>query len=200
MQEIPHGDTRRPSACSCNSLFSHPSPPLADNPSSGSSSLSPSSPLSSSCSSVSSHGPGSIFSDFSYSGNNFPFSSHLSAKVCLKAALNIAQSFETLPYPNPTGTDCLPPTYLSPNSCVEVPRTMPAFACCAMQSSYAMLMLCHKTRIMNCNDFTDKQNDSLVSNLLGQLRHGLQMVLGALKNYSVAFEALDGMRGKSSST
>ncbi|MCJ1301783.1 hypothetical protein MMC08_004584 [Hypocenomyce scalaris] len=130
----------------------------------------------------------------SYSGNNFPFSKHLSAKVCLKAALNIAQSFETLPYPNPTGTDCFTPTYLIPNSCVEVPRTMPAFACCAMQSSYAMLMLCHKTRVINCNDFTDKQNDSLVSNLLGQLRHGLQMVLGALKNYSVAFEALDGMR------
>ena len=74
---------------------------------------------------------------------------------------------------------------------------MPGHMCCAMQSSYALLMLCHKTRAMNANDFTECPNDPLVNSLLSQLHHGLKVVVGALQNYSIAFEALGGMKGKS---
>lgn len=106
---------------------------------------------------------------------NFPFSSHQSAKICLKSALNIAHSFDELPFPNPTGvapqsqhslTQQAPggvgvvgglgagvggpsaPCFLSPTSATVCPRTMPSFACCAMQCAYALLMVHQKTKSM----------------------------------------------------
>ena len=124
-----------------------------------------------------------------------PFSSPESARKCMKAALKISKAFEALPYPNPTLTpNCLAPTFLSTTSLNHAPRTMPAFACCAMQSSYALLMLCRKSQEWN-------RNASVGSGLhegLEELYAGLQRVLGALQNYSLAFEGLDGMRGKQS--
>ncbi|KAL2284140.1 hypothetical protein FJTKL_09122 [Diaporthe vaccinii] len=105
---------------------------------------------------------------------SFPFSSHQSAKICLKSALNIAHSFDELPFPNPTGVAphsqqslaqhpqagglvgvgpgggaggsalC----FLSPTSATMCPRTMPSFACCAMQCAYALLMVHQKTKSM----------------------------------------------------
>ena len=71
---------------------------------------------------------------------------------------------------------------------------MPAFACCAMQSSYALLMLCRKSHEWNRTAAigTDYHDG------LEELYAGLQRVLGALQNYSLAFEGLDGMRGKRS--
>ena len=125
---------------------------------------------------------------------NLPFSSHLSAKYCLKAALNIAQSFEALPYPNPTVYQGSLASWPS-NDSSKAPRTMPSFVCCAMQSSYAMLMTCHKIRATNDEGFIDQWNEHLVSNLTSQLRNGLQKVVEALDNYSMSFEALSGMRG-----
>ena len=71
---------------------------------------------------------------------------------------------------------------------------MPAFACCAMQSSYALLMLCHKA-------YDDKRNASdenmslVVQGYIEHLQQGLVRVLEALENYSLAFEALGGMGG-----
>ncbi|THZ11896.1 hypothetical protein D6C91_08911 [Aureobasidium pullulans] len=56
----------------------------------------------------------------------FPFSSHDSSRLCLNSALAIAAAFSALPLPSATGP--------------LLPRTMPSFACCAMQSAYALLM------------------------------------------------------------
>lgn len=101
----------------------------------------------------------------------FPFSSHQSAKICLKSALNIAHSFDELPFPNPTGVaqqqqslaqhpqaggpgvvgagaGGAAPCFLSPTSATVCPRTMPSFACCAMQCAYALLMVHQKTKSM----------------------------------------------------
>lgn len=106
---------------------------------------------------------------------SFPFSSHQSAKICLKSALNIAHSFDELPFPNPTGVaphsqqslaqhpqaggglvgvgpgggaGGSAPCFLSPTSATVCPRTMPSFACCAMQCAYALLMVHQKTKSM----------------------------------------------------
>lgn len=89
---------------------------------------------------------------------NFPFSSHQSARICLKSALAIAHCFDELPFPNPTGccgvtaaagtASASPPVFLSPTSSIVCPRTMPSFACCAMQCAYALLMVHQKTKTM----------------------------------------------------
>ena len=115
------------------------------------------------------------------------------ARVCMKAALNISFAFEALPYPNPTQTrNTSGPTFLSASSLTFAPRTMPAFACCAMQSSYALLMLCRKSQEWNSSAIIDSTYYSAIE----ELHSGLQRVINALQNYSLAFEALDGMRCK----
>lgn len=169
--------------CGCNNMF--------NSPSASSTSRSPAS----SPSQASSASPVSSVLSFSDPPElNFPFSSHLSAKYCLKAAFNIAQSFEALPYPNPTGDQgSLKLSSLSDSG--KFPRTMPSFACCAMQSSYAMLMICHKIQAKSGEGFMDQWNEHLASSLTNQLRDGLDQVLRALDNYSMSFEALSGMRG-----
>lgn len=74
---------------------------------------------------------------------------------------------------------------------------MPSFACCLMQSSYALLMLFYKARVAkqlspeSGYESASDPGDQLVE----ELRHGLELLIRALTNYSVAFEALDGMRG-----
>ncbi|KAL2050206.1 hypothetical protein ABVK25_009567 [Lepraria finkii] len=122
-----------------------------------------------------------------------PFSGHLSAKFCIMAAMSIAQAFEAFPYPNTSGLQTSPAQTFSNSS--KAPRTMPAFACCAIQSSYAMLMLFRKTRATNEGSLYGR-NDQMVSSLLRQPRQGLEKVVGALENYSLSFESLSGMRGK----
>ena len=118
-----------------------------------------------------------------------PFSANFSAKACLKSSFAIAQSFSSLPYPQPVfANDPIP--YFPPVKLDASPRMIPVFACCAMQSSYAMIMLSYKTRAMGFSG-----NGQAATQLLGQLSNGLQMVLDALKNYSLAYEALGGQRG-----
>ncbi|KAK0119470.1 hypothetical protein ONS95_010918 [Cadophora gregata] len=215
--------------------------------------------------------------------NVLPYTSHYSAKICLKSAFSIARSFASLPYPQPIRRADLqnqhqlqtnqnqnqvqvqdpysyfptiqtPNTYtrhsLSPSTTnphtgpipaavgtsrahaqTQAPRMIPVFACCAMQSSYALIMLSYKTKAMgfagplsNPNQSAKPNSNNTVSNsnsnpdpnngssgnthggeanlgkenqaqkLLGQLSEGLQMILAALRNYSVAYEALGGMR------
>ena len=129
---------------------------------------------------------------------SLPFSSHLSAKYCLKAAFNIAQSLDALPYPNPTGDQgSLNPSSSSDSN--KIPRTMPSFACCTMQSSYAMLMVSRKIPTKSAEGVMGQWNDQLISSLTSQLRDGLGKLVLALDNYSISFEALSGMRGQSSS-
>ncbi|KAJ8070830.1 hypothetical protein OCU04_001191 [Sclerotinia nivalis] len=122
-----------------------------------------------------------------------PFSSRFSSKVCMQSAFNITQSFHALPFPQPF--DSRSPSYQAETKKLnDLPRMMPIFACCAMQSSYAMIMLCHKTlAIKQASPFEDglrKRTDKL----LLQLHEGIKMILDALENYSMANEALTGMR------
>ncbi|KAI0175806.1 hypothetical protein GGR52DRAFT_330808 [Hypoxylon sp. FL1284] len=126
----------------------------------------------------------------------FPFSTHHSSKICLKSALNIAQAFDSLPYPNPTGLICDMPSYIGPNSTLITPRTMPSFACCAMQCSYALLMVKDRTETMYPT--SNGESGPLVDNLRDRLQQGLVSILVTLENYATAFEALGGMRGKHS--
>ncbi|KAM0272596.1 hypothetical protein ACHAQH_008627 [Verticillium albo-atrum] len=167
-------------SCSCSSLLALPTTTSPTN-SSSTGSISPprSSPHSSD-----GHG---------CTSNSFPFTSHQSAKICLKAALSIAQSFDDLPYPNAYGQLCLPPCTLSPTSSIVAPRTMPAFACCAMQCAYALLMVHQKTRAMYPEP---GMAGPMVESLIVRLQTGLRSISGTLENYATAFEALGGMRGK----
>jgi len=71
---------------------------------------------------------------------------------------------------------------------------MPSFACCAMQSAYALLMIRQRTRLLQA--VPEPKAGLMVENLLGRLQQGLASVLGVLENYSTAFEALGGMRGE----
>ncbi|KAL0933961.1 C6 zinc finger domain-containing protein [Colletotrichum truncatum] len=167
-------------SCSCSSMMTLPSPPM---------------PGSNGTSSPPHSGKRSPHSDHSPTNGNpisaFPFSSHQSAKICLKAAINIAQSFDDLPYPNPFGQLCPAPCYLSPTSTIVCPRTMPSFACCAMQCAYALLMVNHKTKAMYPENAIATP---MVESLLLRLQTGLASISATLENYAMAFEALGGMR------
>ncbi|KAI0177483.1 hypothetical protein BJ166DRAFT_23817 [Pestalotiopsis sp. NC0098] len=122
----------------------------------------------------------------------FPFSSHQSAKICLKSALSIAQAFDLIPYPNPTNQGTDGPFYIGPFSNVISPRTMPSFACCAMQCAYVLLMVHAKTQTMYST--WSMESGSLANDLLSRLQQGILSILGTLENYGTAFEALGGMR------
>ncbi|KIW17815.1 hypothetical protein PV08_05010 [Exophiala spinifera] len=123
--------------------------------------------------------------------SEIPFNDLIAAKICMKAALAIGRAFEILPYPNPM--QLAPPLYgpsmLSITSMNPAPRTMPAFACCAMQSCYTLLTLCYRSLERQCvyqrSVATDKGLEGLYA--------GIGRVLAALQNYSMAFEALNGM-------
>ncbi|KAI0433643.1 hypothetical protein F5Y09DRAFT_338459 [Xylaria sp. FL1042] len=121
-----------------------------------------------------------------------PFSRHESTRICLKSALNIAAAFDAMPYPNPTGQFGETPSYLGPRSTFITPRTMPSFACCAMQCSYALLMV--KDRTESIYPKSNGNGNVLVDNLRDRLQQGLLSVLATLENYATAFEALGGMR------
>lgn len=126
-------------------------------------------------------------------GNAFPFTSHHSSKTCLQSALNVAQSFNDLPYTNPSGQQGELPCRLSPTSIIPAPRMMPSFACCAMQCAYALLMVRNRTTAAYAGDGSQAP---LVASLLGVLRQGLESITATLENYSLASEALGGMRGE----
>ncbi|KAF5876261.1 putative c6 zinc finger domain-containing protein [Botrytis fragariae] len=121
-----------------------------------------------------------------------PFSGRFSSKVCMQSAFNIAQSFRALPFPRPS--DPRNTSYWNSTIQTNLPRMMPIFACCSMQASYSMIMLCHKTlAIKQATSFEDglrRRTDKL----LFQLHEGIKMILDALENYSTANEALKGMR------
>ncbi|KAJ9356121.1 C6 zinc finger domain protein [Paecilomyces variotii] len=190
---------RRPSgisrlSCSCSSMEPVPRPQAreyAPSPSDSSSSS----------------GSVSLGSQYSFLETGFPFTSQHSAKVCLRAALIIARMFQSLPFPRPlysaekqngsavpsASQEYVDPASLDPRT--QLPRTMPSFACCAMQSSYAMLMLFYKTRVAKqLSPDSEGGNNSSSERLVEELRSGLERIIGAMKNYSRAFEALDGMR------
>ena len=126
-----------------------------------------------------------------------PFSKHESSRLCLAAALNIAQAFEALPYPPPEpkpNATANPPSPLSSSvQSASIPRTLPSFACCAMQAAYALLMVCNQAWAMQTGAMPATQHPR---KLLAQCEHGLYSILSTLDNYALAFEAIRGMRGK----
>ncbi|KAI5306454.1 hypothetical protein KEM56_000844 [Ascosphaera pollenicola] len=124
------------------------------------------------------------------------FSNEESSQKCFDAALGISQIMGLLPYPQPCEGNALDNVNLRSSSCPlgEQSRTMPLFCCCIMQSSYAMLMLYYKYRVMDDPSIGDDLTPALSEKLREDVQRGLQTNIKALENYSKAFEALDGMR------
>ncbi|KAJ6061647.1 uncharacterized protein N7446_005767 [Penicillium canescens] len=122
---------------------------------------------------------------------NFPYSCQHSTKVCYQAAIVISKMFESLPIPHP-----LQNQYQQQLNRRILPRTMPSFACCLMQSSYAMLMLFYKARVGVgfCSGPDEEDTETSLAEHISELRYGLRRTITAASNYSQAFEALKGMR------
>ncbi|KAJ5558534.1 hypothetical protein N7535_008749 [Penicillium sp. DV-2018c] len=121
--------------------------------------------------------------------SGFPYSTQQSAKICLQAALFISRLFHSLPFPQPL-------THSPRDPSRPLPRTMPSFACCLMQSSYAMFMIYYKARVAKqlSPDSENERGRDPTGQLIEELRQGLERIIGAVSNYSIAFEALNGMR------
>ncbi|KAL4893278.1 hypothetical protein BDV59DRAFT_207778 [Aspergillus ambiguus] len=129
-------------------------------------------------------------------GLPFPFSSDVSSKICLHAALNTVTLLDNLPYPNPANESARKQPYRSQNSRLEIPRTMPTLVCCAMQSGYALLMLCLKAREFQTTS-QDGPGSLNASSLVGfrrDVHQSLRLVVKLIGNYALAFEALQGIR------
>ncbi|KAJ5370825.1 uncharacterized protein N7496_006917 [Penicillium cataractarum] len=125
--------------------------------------------------------------------SGFPYSPQHSAKICLRSALTISRMFEALPYPQPLSESGQQQQHQSGQ---PLPRTMPSFACCLMQSSYAMFMIFYKARVAKqlSPDVESELMSDSTEQLVEDLRQGLERIIAAVSNYSFAFEALDGMR------
>jgi hypothetical protein len=122
--------------------------------------------------------PASQISDDSYESMD----PNESVNICLQSALAISTAFEELPFPCPIQSDQFDLRNLH-----MLPRTMPAFSCCAMQGSYVLLMTCLR-RWDRYDDSSSEMHPNVTV-----LNDGLERILGALNNYSTAFEALQGM-------
>ena len=121
----------------------------------------------------------------------FPFDTKTSATIAYRCAFNIANSYSKLPLPQPRTS--AGSQLLAPNGSFgqQLPRMMPIFSCCAMQSSYVIIMLYHRS--MSVAGRHDEESNT---KFLGHLAYGMKYVLEALKNYSIAYEAIGGMPGK----
>ena len=143
----------------------------------------------------------SLVEDFSLMSQihklQMPFSSEESSKICLHAALNIVTLLDNLLYPNHT-SDILANTQYARGGCGnELPRTMPTVVCCGVQSSYAMLMLGLKARAIQhtAPDDINALDTTSLSDFRNELYHNLRLIVKFLENYSIAFEAIQGISG-----
>lgn len=125
----------------------------------------------------------------------FPFTEEESSSICLKSSLVVATIFRALPYPQMPGQ-------VSSGS-PRYPKTLPYFACSAMQSSYALLMLLHRLRaatstghLVDCYHLLNKPSpESEIADaerLTEELRHGVE-ILGSSLRSDVIFEGVGGM-------
>ncbi|KAL3464199.1 hypothetical protein BJX64DRAFT_275938 [Aspergillus heterothallicus] len=128
--------------------------------------------------------------------NEFPYSCPHSARACLKASLLISQMFQSLPVPRPLSDSGNPPQVLQLLPQNQYPRTMPSFACCLMQGSYALLMVYHKTRVDNLvlPGLGSAQASHPSNQFNEEFRQALERIIAAVTNYAVSSEALDGMK------
>ncbi|KAL4821294.1 hypothetical protein BDW67DRAFT_172124 [Aspergillus spinulosporus] len=136
--------------------------------------------------------------------SELPFTSQHSARVCLKASLLISHMFESLPIPLPLSDGNNPPRVLQSLPRSQYPRTMPSFACCMMQGSYALLMIFYQANLVK-NAQVEPGNSTRTStnssrdghsfdSFTEELRQGLERLIGAASNYAISYEALTGMR------
>ncbi|KAK1138248.1 hypothetical protein N8T08_003350 [Aspergillus melleus] len=128
----------------------------------------------------------------------FPFSSDESSRICLHAAFNVVVLLDNLPHPRPTAEPSETDASLSlrrPQH--EMPRTMPTLICCAMQSGYAMLMLCVKARALQRygGEEASRLSASSLTAFRDELHQSLRGVVKCLDNYCIAYEALHGVKG-----
>ncbi|KAE8371098.1 C6 finger domain protein [Aspergillus bertholletiae] len=127
-----------------------------------------------------------------------PFTSEESSQICLHAALNIVTLLDNLIYPNHTSDILANTQYARGGWGSELPRTMPTVVCCGVQSSYAMLMLSLKARALQ-HTIPDKLktlNTTSLSDFRNELYHNLRLIVKFLENYSIAFEAIQGINDK----
>jgi hypothetical protein len=130
--------------------------------------------------------------------SSFPFTEQESSNICLKASLVVATAFRKLPYPGLHRE-----TYQGERPTRRSPHTIPFFACCAMQSCYALLMLLHKVRaclmtdclptcyhLLNKPDPVTEASDA--ERLTEELRSGVES-LGMSMKADVIFEGVGGM-------
>lgn len=126
---------------------------------------------------------------------SFPFTEEESSNICLKSSLVVATIFRTLPYPQIPGQGS--------SESPRYPKTLPYFACSAMQSSYALLMLLHRLRaatstghLVDCYHLLNKPSpESEIADaerLREELRHGVEMLGRSLRS-DVIFEGVGGM-------
>ncbi|KAF7591315.1 hypothetical protein BBP40_001691 [Aspergillus hancockii] len=110
-----------------------------------------------------------------------PFSCESSSKICLHAALNIVTLLDNLLYPNHTSDALINTQYDSGGSGNELPRTMPTVAR-AMQTTTA--------------DGVNPLDTTSLSDFRNELYHNLRLIVKCLGNYSIAFEAIQGISDK----
>ncbi|KAL3472955.1 hypothetical protein BJX99DRAFT_203494 [Aspergillus californicus] len=133
--------------------------------------------------------------------SDFPYTSQHSATVCLKASLLISRMFQSLPIPQPLSDSGNPPQVLQLLPQNQFPRTMPSFACCLMQASYALFMMYWKTSVENhvLPEVGTIQDSHASDKFIEELRQGLEQIITVVSNYATASEALGGMRGRCTS-
>ncbi|KAJ5152365.1 hypothetical protein N7492_010660 [Penicillium capsulatum] len=140
----------------------------------------------------------------------FPFTEQESSNICLKSALPVAIAYKNLPNPI-SSTSSFPwgsipagkSVCSSPGDACTIPRTIPYFACSAMQSSYSLLMLLYKIRacleteqLGTCYHLLNKPEPATetadAERLVEELRHGVECLSIALRS-DVIFEGVGGM-------
>ncbi|KAL4761790.1 uncharacterized protein BDW70DRAFT_42520 [Aspergillus foveolatus] len=136
--------------------------------------------------------------------SELPYTSQHSARVCLKASLLISHMFESLPIPLPLSGGNNPPRVLQSLPRRQYPRTMPSFACCMMQGSYALLMIFYQANLVknaqvepgnsSSTSTSSSQDGYSLDSFTEELRQGLERLIGAASNYAISYEALTGMR------
>ncbi|KAJ5828916.1 uncharacterized protein N7525_007169 [Penicillium rubens] len=127
---------------------------------------------------------------------SFPFTEQESSIICLKSSLVVTTIYRNLPYANPLGS-------VTSSGSRTYPKTIPYFACSAMQSCYGLLMLLHRLRaclatdrLSNCyhllNNPTPASEIADAERLSEELRHGVEILDRSLKS-DVIFEGVGGM-------
>ncbi|KAL4919722.1 hypothetical protein BDW62DRAFT_216648 [Aspergillus aurantiobrunneus] len=133
--------------------------------------------------------------EYSFIGE-FPYTNQHSTRVCLRASLLISHMFQSLPIPRPLSDSDSPPQVLQSLPQNQYPRTMPSFACCLMQGSYALLMIFYQMSLANHipTEFGNNKGSRPPDRFTEELRQGLERIINAVSNYTISYEALNGMR------